>query len=190
MLSIHRQTEEDLVAQSIKGDGKAQKALFDRYSPRMLGVCIRYLKDEYTAEDIMITGFMKVFEKLYQFKFEGSLEGWIRRTMINESLTYLRKNKQVFSDVDMEIVSGASSYGNAESALEQEDLLKMVAGLPIGYRTVFNLYAIEGFSHKEIAEKLGINENTSKSQLSRARALLKDLLMKSGVPLKQQITSS
>lgn len=166
-------TELELVKACKKGNIEAQKSLFDRYAPRMLALCRRYLRDADLAEDIMITGFAKVFEKLDQFREEGSIEGWIRRLMVNESLGYLRKykNLQMQVCIDDEVVQ-IQDEGIGDH-LEANELLAMIEALPDGYRTVFNLYAIEGFSHKEIGKQLGINENTSKSQLSRARDFLK-----------------
>jgi RNA polymerase sigma-70 factor (ECF subfamily) len=129
------------------------------------------------AEDILVCGFTKVFRKIDQFKGDGSFEGWIRRIMVNESLTYIRKNKSMFLEVEIEKADREPDYAQMHNQLEVEDLQKIIDQLPTGYKTVFNLYAIEGFSHKEIAEKLGINENTSKSQLSRARVHLQKLLL-------------
>jgi len=129
------------------------------------------------AEDILVCGFTKVFRKIDQFKGDGSFEGWIRRIMVNESLTYIRKNKSMFLEVEIEKAEREPDYTQMHNQLEVEDLQKIIDQLPTGYKTVFNLYAIEGFSHKEIAEKLGINENTSKSQLSRARVHLQKLLL-------------
>ena len=119
---------------------------------------------------------VKVFEKLDQFSGEGSLEGWVRRVMVNESLMYIRKNKNMSLEVDVEHAEFEPNYQTLENTLEAQDLMNLIAELPVGYRTVFNLYAIEGYNHKEIAETLGINENTSKSQLSRARKLLQTRL--------------
>lgn len=187
MLSIHRQTEEDLIEQCIEGHSKAQKEIYDRYSSKMLGVCLRYMKDVQIAEDILITGFMKVFDKIQQFKFEGSFEGWIRRIMVNESLSYIRKNKKMYLERDIETADSVLDLGTLDGHLEKEDLLKMISLLPEGYRMVFNLYAIEGYSHREIADQLGINESTSKSQLSRARAMLRGQLAESENRIKQKL---
>lgn len=176
-LKIYSDKEERLIRKCCQQDGKAQKALYDRYAPKMLGVCIRYVKDHDQAEDVMIGGFIKVFDKIDQFKHEGSFEGWVRRIMVNESLTFIRKNKGMYLEVDIEAANHEPDYSSLNNQLEAEDLLKMINSLPTGYQTVFNLYAIEGYSHKEIAEKLDISENTSKSQLSRARALLQKQLI-------------
>jgi RNA polymerase sigma-70 factor (ECF subfamily) len=120
----------------------------------------------------MITGFMKVLDKIEQYSGEGSFEGWVRRIMVNESLLYIRKNKGMYIEVDIEYADTEPNYELASENLEVDDLLNLINGLPIGYRTVFNMFAIEGYSHKEIAESLAISENTSKSQLSRARKML------------------
>lgn len=177
MLKIYDESENALIEACIKGKGRAQKALYDKYSDLMYGVCIRYVKDPEVAEDVLITSFTKIFEKIGMFKFEGSFEGWIRRIMVNESLTYLRKNKNMHLSVDIEMADREPDYNTIDGHLESEDLLKLVQTLPDGYRTVLNLYAIEGYNHKEIGEKLEISENTSKSQLSRARVMLKNRLV-------------
>jgi len=130
-----------------------------------------------TAEDILITAFTKIFEKIEQFKSEGSFEGWIRRIVVNEALTYLRKNRSMYLETELDQVDYEPQYERLSDHLETEDLLRMIQELPTGYRIVFNLYAIDGFTHKEIAEQLGISENTSKSQLSRARTYLQKVLV-------------
>jgi RNA polymerase sigma factor (sigma-70 family) len=164
--------ENALIRACQKGDSKAQRLLYERFSAKMLGVCFRYVHDDVEAEEIMIEGFIKIFEKVVDFKFEGSFEGWVRRVMVNEALMYLRSNKKALleSSLDSIVYEPDAVYNTA--SLEVEDILKTIECLPIGYRTVFNLYAIEGYSHAEIADKLAITESTSKSQLSRARAIL------------------
>jgi RNA polymerase sigma-70 factor (ECF subfamily) len=122
---------------------------------------------------------MKVFDKISQFKSEGSFEGWIRRIMVNEALTHLRRNRAMYLETDLEYADREPDYAQLSDHLEVEDLMTMIQELPTGYRIVFNLYAIDGYSHKEIADHLGISENTSKSQLSRARAHLQKTLMES-----------
>jgi RNA polymerase sigma-70 factor (ECF subfamily) len=169
-------TEEDLIAGCIKQKASAQRALFDKYSGRMLSLCRRYVKDVLEAEGVMITAFTKIFERIEQYTGEGNFEGWMKRIMVNESLQYLRKHKNMQLNMDIEEAHHLPNYDAMEDHLQTEDLMQMIAELPVGYRTVFNLYAIEGFSHKEIAEQLNINENTSKSQLSRARVYLQKRL--------------
>lgn len=177
-LKIQRsRTEEDLVKGCKANNSLAQRLVYERFAGKMFTVCLRYIKDRSEAEEVMIGGFTKVFEKISQFKGDGSFEGWVRRIMVNESLIYLRKNKFMYLEVDIEEVDREPDIQNLETGLEAEDLLKMIQELPFGYRTVFNLYAIEGYSHQEIADQLGININTSKSQLSRARKILKRMLV-------------
>lgn len=173
MLRINKSnSEESMLKDCLKGKPSAQQAFYERFAPKMLGICIRYIRDREEAEHVMIGGMVKVFEKLAQFSGDGSLEGWVRRIMVNESLMYIRKNKNMSLEVDVQQAEFEPDYHTLENSLEAADLMNLIAELPIGYRTVFNLYAIEGYNHKEIAETLGINENTSKSQLSRARKLL------------------
>ncbi len=186
-LKIHRSDEEVLIRQCRKFERQAQKEVYEKYTAKMYSLCLRYVKDAPSAEDVMIMAFVKVFEKIEQFKGDGSFEGWIRRIMVNESLTYIRKNKSMYLEVDIEKADREPNYENLDSKLESEDLLKLIQQLPTGYRTVFNLYAIEGYSHKEIAEELGISENTSKSQLSRARSLLQKQLLETEAILNNVI---
>ncbi len=178
MLQIKRsKSEEGLIAACRKGDSKAQRDIYNKYSPAMFAVCGRYVIELQEAEDILICGFTKAFQKIDQFKGEGSFEGWVRRTIVNEALTYIRRNKSMYLEVEIDKAGREPDYQQLNNQLEVEDLQKMIDQLPTGYKTVFNLYAIEGFSHKEIEGKLGISENTSKSQLSRARVYLQKLLL-------------
>lgn len=169
---IYRARETELIEGCRRKDRASQKALYERFAPKMLGVCCRYIKDRMEAEDVLVTTFMKVFDRLDQFKGDGSFEGWIRKIAVNESLTYLRKNKNMYLETDLETAHGEMDVTAISHELEAVDLQKLIASLPTGYRVVFNLYAIDGFSHKEIAEQIGISESTSKSQLSRARSHL------------------
>lgn len=177
MLRINKSnSEESMLRGCLKGKPSAQQAFYERFAPKMLGVCFRYIHDREEAEHVMIGGMVKVFQKLNQYSGEGSLEGWVRRVMVNESLMYIRKNKNMSLEVDVEKAEYEPDYKTLENDLEAADLMILISELPVGYRTVFNLYAIEGYNHKEIAETLGINENTSKSQLSRARKMLQSRL--------------
>lgn len=168
-----------LVNECIKGNSTAQKKLFEKFAPRMLFICKRYCKDQQDAEDVLQDAFIKVFASLEKYKHEGSFEGWIRRIFVNCCLDFLRKQKQLG---DMASFDDISYKVEAESfpgrTLEVEDLMRMIEKLPKGYQVVFNLFAIEGYTHKEIAELLGISEETSKSQYFRARAHLKAYLEK------------
>ncbi len=159
-----------------KGDPKAQRYFYDKYAARMLAVCVRYLTDQMEAEDVMIEGFMKVFERIDQFKGEGSFEGWVRRLITNEALMRLRTRRHIEVEIESTEAQYQVNFDWADSTLEVGDLLMFIGKLPTGYRTIFNLYAIEGYSHAEIAEQLGISESTSKSQLHRARSLLQQML--------------
>ena len=170
-------TDEELIEKCLKGDQRAQQALFEKFAGKMMSVCMRYAGDLEKAQDVLQDGFVKVFIHLHKFKGEGSFEGWVRRTIVNEALTYIRRNKSMYLEVEIDKAGREPDYQQLNNQLEVEDLQKMIDQLPTGYKTVFNLYAIEGFSHKEIAGKLGISENTSKSQLSRARVYLQKLLL-------------
>jgi RNA polymerase sigma factor (sigma-70 family) len=165
-------SESRLVVALQQGEARAQKITYERYATRMMTVCLRYVANQADAEDVLIESFMRVFERVNQFRNEGSFEGWIRRIMVTESLMFLRKNKSLRQEIPLDNVPEEADYQWADGHLEANDLLKLVAQLPDGYRTVFNLYAIEGYSHAEISTLTGISEGTSKSQLSRARALL------------------
>lgn len=171
-------TETQLIAALRRGESRAHKVAYERFSGRMLAVCMRYCANRDDAEEVMIDGFMRVFEKISQFREDGSFEGWIRRVMVTESLMFLRKNKQWRQEIPIDDVTVEPDYAWADTAIHENDLLRMVNQLPDGYRTVFNLYAIEGYNHAEIAELLGISEGTSKSQLSRARAILQATIAK------------
>ena len=172
-------SEEKLINKCLSNDSKAQKELYNRFAPKMWGVCLRFAKNAMIAEDILQEGFIKVFCKLEQYTHEGSFEGWIRRTMINTAINYFKKNinsynEQVYDDVIF-------NEGVKESALDgmaAQELLTVIQKLPEGYRLVFNLHAIEGYTHKEISKMLNISENTSKSQLSRARNALQKKIKK------------
>ncbi len=165
-------TETKLVTALKRGEARAQKVVYERYSGRMLAICVRYVANRADAEEVMIDGFMKIYEKIDQFREEGSFEGWMKRVMVTESLMFLRRKKAWRQEIPIEDMNVEPDYEWADTSLESEDLMRLVNQLPDGYRTVFNLYAIEGYSHAEIADMLKISEGTSKSQLSRARTLL------------------
>ncbi len=183
-LGIYKSTSiEAIVTGCQKGKQKAQRDLYERYSGLMFSICMRYVNNSSQAEDIMIGGFMKVFKNIKQFQGKGSFEGWIRRIMVNESLGFIRKNKSMYLEVEIEAADYEPDYQYLDNQLEAEDLIKLIETLPTGYKTIFNLYAIEGYSHKEISEMMEISINTSKSQLSRARVLLQSKL----IPLEKNI---
>lgn len=161
-------TEYDLVKAINRGDQRAYHSFYEKYSAQFLGICYRYINDRMAAEDVMVESMMRIFEKSNQFNFKGSFEGWCKRLVVNQALNYLRNHSRIAFDLD-EVTEIAQEVQND---LETAELLNMLAELPDGYRMVFNLFAIEGYSHTEIAALLGITEGTSKSQLSRARSLL------------------
>lgn len=171
-----------LVKKCMEGDPKAQRALFDKFAPKMLAVCRRYSNNIEQAEDVLQEGFVKVFTKLSYFSGEGSLEGWIRRIMVNTSLDEIRRNAKFKANIEMDQVDyKIEKSASILEGLMEEDLLKIINEMPPGYRVVFNMFAIEGFSHKEIAQELDISENTSKSQYSRARTYLQLKLEEYGI---------
>lgn len=176
-LQIYSAVDKNLLDGCRRHDKHAQRFLYDYFSGRMLALCNRYVKDKMEAEDVMVIAFAKVFERIKQYKGEGSFEGWVRRIMVNESLSFLRRNKSMYLETDIELAEREPDYDRLNSSLEAEDLMKLISQLPAGYRIVFNLYAIDGYSHQEIGAQLGISENTSKSQLSRARVYLKKQLI-------------
>ena len=170
-------TEKQLIKRCRQGDGKALKYLYERYSEKMLGVCCRYVNDRDTARDLLHDGFVTVFTKVGEFRSEGSFEGWMRRIFVNTALGYLRKNANLHDPRQVDDMYDLS--GDEVSALEKmsaRDILAAIGELPDGYRAVLNLYAVEGYSHKEIAELLDISEGTSRSQYARAKASLRKSL--------------
>ncbi|HRX01392.1 MAG TPA: sigma-70 family RNA polymerase sigma factor, partial [Cyclobacteriaceae bacterium] len=174
---IYRAKESEWIEGCKRQDARAQRSLYEHFSGKMYALCCRYIPSKMEAEDVLVTAFTKLFERIDQYKGEGSFEGWIRRIVVNESLTYLRRNKNMYLETEIEAVDRTPDYAHLDTHLEAADLMRLVGDLPTGYRMVFNLYAIDGYSHKEIADQLGISENTSKSQLSRARALLQKKLI-------------
>lgn len=169
-------TDDHLIKQCTKGDRIAQKQLYDRFASRMLGVCLRYAQDYQTAEDILQEGFIKAFRHIERFRFEGSFEGWLRRIMVNTAIEAHRRKNNMYPILDVEQQEVEFYDEDALDKLAAEDLMAMINTLSPGYKTVFSLYAIEGFSHKEIAEQLNISEGTSKSQLARARYILMEMV--------------
>lgn len=165
---------ESLIAQCLTNNSFAQQRLYHKYAPKMFGICMRFAKNEVEAEDILQEGFIKVFNNLKSFRNEGKLEAWIRRIMVNTAINFYKRKTPSFPEVDFDRLEPI--HTSQESILDQlshEELLSLVQKLPKGYRLVFNLYVIEGYSHKEIGEMLNVSINTSKSQLSRAKDLLR-----------------
>lgn len=155
-----------------QADAKAQKLLYEHFASPMYGVCLRYLKNQMDAEEALLNGFMKIYQHIGNFAHKGSFEGWVRRIMVNEALAFLRKKEPLHMAIEDSYVQVADTNGRADHNLAEGELMELLRSLPAGYRAVFNLYAIEGYSHKEIADMLHISEGTSKSQLSKARVML------------------
>lgn len=176
VINLHHHQPE-LINKARKGDREAQNEIFKRFSPTMLGLCRSYVGDLHYSEDVMVMGFFKVFKNLGSFKGEGSFEGWIRRIMVRQCIDHLRrKSPEQFHDPEWLRAAEMSSGSDLPESLEVEALQSLIDEMPGGYRTVFLLYAVEGFSHKEIAAQLEISESTSKSQLFKARKLLQQKL--------------
>lgn len=174
---IYRAKDEELIEGCRRQNRQAQKRLYEQYSSKFYALCCRYVKDKMEAEDVLITAFTKILDKIDQYTGEGNFEGWMRRIMVNEALSYLRKHKNMYLETTIEAANYEPDYNKLENQLEADDLMKLIETLPSGYKIVFNMYAIDGYSHKEIAEQLGITESTSKSQLSRARTALQKSLI-------------
>jgi len=158
------------------GNRRMQEELYRRLSPRMYAVCLRYAGNAEEAEDILQEGFIKVFKKLYSFRNEGSFEGWVRRIFVNTAIEHFRRKRYLQPVTEKEENTMDGKYVSVLDELAEKDILALVQELSPGYRTVFNMYVVEGFTHKEIADMLGITEGTSKSQLSRAKVILQDMV--------------
>lgn len=172
-------TIDELIARCKAGERKAQELLYKQFAGKMLGVCMRYAIDKMEAEDMLQNGFMKVFNKLDDYRGDGAFEGWIRRIMVHSSIEYYRKHHKMVQVMDVTEMSNEPSVNPAAMAnMGVKDLMGIIQQLSPGYRMVFNLYAIDGYSHREIAEIVGITEGASKSQLSRARTILKEQVLK------------
>ena len=175
VINLH-QEEKELIKLAVENNRQAQQKIYSKFSGKMLSVCRQYIKDIQQAEDVMITAFMKAFVNLKNFEQKGSFEGWIRRIMVNECISFIRVKKQVKYIDDENFFE--ESFNNIESQFSVDDIQFLIDNLPDGYKMVFNLYAIEGYKHQEIAQMLDINEGTSKSQLSHARKMLQNQITK------------
>ena len=171
--------EKNIIQGCKKGNPQAQRQLYEKYKALLFGVCLRYAKNRMEAEDFLQEGFIRIYRDLYQYQPEKAVGAWMRKVMVNSCLRQLQKNKMTFSEVNWEQVGGSYEMEIEEKNQSREQhLIKMIQQLPAGYRAVFNMHAIEGYTHQEIGEYLGISTNTSKSQLSRAKKLLKKLFEK------------
>lgn len=170
-------TEYELIKGCIKQDAKCQRMLFEQYAGKMMTVCLRYAHDSMEAEDMLQDGFIRVFSYIHQYKFEGSFEGWVRRIIVNSALKHLQKKKLSFTEVTDNSEHSPRLEPYVYSNLGEEDLMKLINQLPDGYRIVFNLNVIEGYSHEEIAKILNIQPSTSRSQLVKARKMLQNQIL-------------
>ncbi|HKB45836.1 MAG TPA: RNA polymerase sigma factor [Chitinophagaceae bacterium] len=171
-------TESDLIHGCMEGNRRMQEELYRRFSPRMYAVCLRYASNAEEAEDILQEGFIKIFKKLGSFRGDGSFEGWVRRIFVNTAIEQFRRKRYLLPVTEKEENTIEGKYFSVLDELAEKDILALVRELSPGYRTVFNMYVVEGYTHKEIADMLGISEGTSKSQLSRAKVILQDLVKK------------
>ncbi len=169
--------EKELIRRCQQKDRRAQNELWKKYAPLMMSICLRYLKHMESAEDMLVQAFYRIFRKIDTFKGAGSFEGWLKRVVVNECLMELRKRKSHFLTVSIDNIIEEPKVEWVDN-LEYEEVLELLSGLPLGYRTVFNLYVIEGYKHKEIAKLLGVSINTSKSQLLLARRRLQEMFKK------------
>jgi RNA polymerase sigma-70 factor (ECF subfamily) len=181
---------EETIYKCREGDSKAQTVLYQSFSPKMYGVCLRYAKDTADAEDILQEGFVRVFTKIRQFEFKGSFEGWMRRIMVNTALEKFRKHDRLYPVEEMAIYESAEWTEETISSITAGELMGMIQELPPRYKMVFNLYAIEGYSHLEIGEMMNISEGTSKSNLSRARTILQKRVEENFGPEKRKVVKA
>lgn len=178
-------TEEALLQGCIQNKAADQKALYEKYCAKMLAVCYRYAHNREDAEDMLQEGFIKVFSQIHTFENRGALEGWIRRIIVHTCINILKKNKKFTESVDL--IHATSLQVREESIpsiIQAKQVVECIRLLPIGYRTVLNLYAVEGYSHREIGAMLDIEESTSRSQYTRAKAMLEDILVKKNIIYK------
>ena len=171
--------ESQLIKRAAQNNREAQQKLYEIHSGKMLSVCRQYIRDLHDAEDVMLSAFFKVFTHLKDFKFEGSFEGWVRRIMIREAISFLRKKKNLEFQED-EFSNYTESSNNIDEQLSVAHIQQLIDDLPEGYKMVFVLYAVEGYKHQEIAKMLNITEGTSKSQLFKARKMLQEKLTNKG----------
>ena len=172
-------TEEAILKGCLENDATAQRELYNKFSPKMLSVCYRFAHNREDAEDMLQEGFIKVFTQIHSFENRGAFEGWIRRIIVHTCINILKKNKKFNESVDIIHATGLQiREETVPSVIQAKQVVECIRMLPLGYRTVLNLYAIEGYSHREIAGMLGIEESTSRSQYTRAKAMLEDILVR------------
>jgi len=184
-------TDEAVFQGCLKNDAVAQRELYQRYSPKMLSVCYRFAHNREDAEDMLQEGFIKVFSQIHTFQNKGAFEGWVRRIMVHTCINNLKKNKKFNESVDIIQATGVQvREESVPSIVQAKQVVECIRLLPIGYRTVLNLYAIEGYSHKEIAGMLDIEESTSRSQYTRAKQMLEEILIRKKILQKPKEKSN
>jgi RNA polymerase sigma factor (sigma-70 family) len=172
-------TEQTLLVGCMNNDPTAQRELYNRYSPKMLSVCYRFGNSREDAEDMLQEGFIKIFTQIHTFQNKGAFEGWIRRIIVHTCINFLKKNKKFSNNIDLDQADYLEvKEETMPSVMQARQIIECIRQLPLGYRTVLNLYAMEGYSHKEIAEMLDIEESTSRSQYTRAKVMLEGILIK------------
>ncbi len=172
-------TEQTLLVGCMNNDPTAQRELYNRYSPKMLSVCYRFGNSREDAEDMLQEGFIKIFTQIHTFQNKGAFEGWIRRIIVHTCINFLKKNKKFSNSIDLDQADYLEvKEETMPSVMQARQIIECIRQLPLGYRTVLNLYAMEGYSHKEIAEMLDIEESTSRSQYTRAKVMLEGILIK------------
>lgn len=178
-------TEEALLQGCLQNQPTAQKVLYQRYSPKMLSVCYRFAHNREDAEDMLQEGFIKVFGQIHTYRAQGAFEGWVRRIMVHTCINHLKRNKKFNESLDIAQAAGLQvREETVPSIVQAKEVVECIRLLPLGYRTVLNLYAIEGYSHKEIATVLDIEESTSRSQYTRARQMLEEILVRKNIIAK------
>ncbi|RYF37734.1 MAG: sigma-70 family RNA polymerase sigma factor [Chitinophagaceae bacterium] len=183
-------TEEAILSGCLQNDAGAQRELYSRYSPKMLSVCYRFAHNREDAEDMLQEGFIKVFSQVHTFQNKGAFEGWVRRIMVHTCINHLKKNKKFNESVDLIHANGMQvREESVPSIVQAKQIVECIRLLPLGYRTVLNLYAIEGYSHKEIAGMLDVEESTSRSQYTRAKQMLEDILVRKNIILPSRVKS-
>ncbi len=175
-------TEEAILSGCLQNDAGAQRELYTRYSPKMLSVCYRFAHNREDAEDMLQEGFIKVFSQVHTFHNKGAFEGWVRRIMVHTCINHLKKNKKFNESVDIIYANGVQvREESVPSIVQAKQIVECIRLLPLGYRTVLNLYAIEGYTHKEISAMLDVEESTSRSQYTRAKQMLEDILIRKNI---------
>jgi RNA polymerase sigma-70 factor (ECF subfamily) len=180
-------TEDLIIAGCLNKNPVAQRELYNKYSPKMLAVCYRFAPSREDAEDMLQEGFIKVFSNIHTFGNKGAFEGWIRRIVVHTCINVLKRNKKFNDSVDLDHIAQIQIKDNIHSLMQAKQVVECIRLLPVGYRTVLNLYAIEGYSHREIGEILDIEESTSRSQYTRAKAMLEQILIKKRIIEKPEL---